>query len=103
MAALVRAGKEAALIDPDNYHHIHAAFAQSATTMKAVVKLEILWVLVEQMSVEHKVRKLQRDMDDDAELSRLAKTYFMGKLKGAAEGCSGRRNGQHRVVTVLPT
>jgi hypothetical protein len=89
VAELVRAGEAIILIDPHNYHHIHAALARSAATMKEVVKRETLRVLAEQTSVGRKLRKFQRELDDDPELSRSAKRKFMGKfealLKDVAE------------------
>ena len=80
VAELVRAGEAIILIDPHNYHHIHASFARGAATMKEVVKRETLRVLAEQTSVGRKVRKFQRELDDDRGLSREAKMYFMRKL-----------------------
>ena len=80
VAELVRAGEAIILIDPHNYHHIHAALARSAATMKDVVKRETLRVLEDQTSVGHKVRKFQRELDDYAGLSGAAKAYVMGKL-----------------------
>ena len=84
VAELVRAGEAIILMDPYNYHHIHAAFTRGAATMKEVVKRETLRVLAELTSVGHKVRKLQRDMDDDPEASRPAKRHFMGRLEAFA-------------------
>jgi hypothetical protein len=80
VAELVRAGEAIILMDPDNYCSIHAAFAHGAATMKEVVKRETFRVLAEQSSVGHKVRKFQRELDDDGGLSGAAKTYFMRKL-----------------------
>ena len=80
VAELVRAGEAIILMDPDNYHHIHAALARSAATMKEVVKRETLRALADQTSVGRKVRKFQRELDDDGGLSGAAKTYFMRKL-----------------------
>ena len=48
--------------------------------MKEVVKRETLRVMAEQTSVGRKVRKFQRELDDDGGLSGAAKTYFMRKL-----------------------
>jgi len=75
---LVRAGEAIILVDPDNYHPIHAAYARGAATMKDMVKRETLRVLADQTSVGHKVRKCQRKIDDYAGVSGAAKTYLMG-------------------------
>ena len=89
VAELVLAGEAIILVDPYNYRHIHAAIAKSAETMKAVVERETRRVLAEQTSVGHKLRKFQRELDDDPELSRSAKRRFMAKfealLKDVAE------------------
>ena len=81
VAELVLAGEAIILVDPDNYRHIHAAIAQSAETMKAMVERETRRVLAEQTSLGHKLRKFQRELDDDQELSRSAKRRFMGKFE----------------------
>jgi len=90
VAQLVLAGEAIILVDPDNYRHIHAAFAESAfaegafaesaETMKEMVKRETRRVLAEQTSVGRKLRKFQRELEDDAELSRAAKRRLMGML-----------------------
>jgi len=81
VAELVRAGEAIVMVDPDNYRHIHAAFAESAQTMKEVVRRETRRVLAEQTSVGHKLRKFQRDLDDTTRVSGAAKTYLMRKLE----------------------
>jgi hypothetical protein len=87
---LVLAGEAIILVDPDNYRHIHAAIARSAETMKAMVERETRRVLAEQTSVGRKLRKFQRELDDDPEVSRSAKRRCMGHfealLKDVAEG-----------------
>jgi len=79
VAQLVRAKEAIILIDPDTYHQIHTAFTQGAATMKAVVKRETLRVLASQTSLQRKLRKFQRELDD--ELPTAAKTLVMGKLE----------------------
>ena len=83
---LVRAGEAIILMDPDNYHPIHAAFTQEAATMQEVVQRETLRVLAEQTSVGHELRKLHREMDDDLELSREAKRHLITKLEALLTG-----------------
>jgi len=60
------------MVDPDNYRHIHAAFAESAQTMKEVERRETRRVLDEQTSVGRKLRKFQRELDDAVEGSEAA-------------------------------
>jgi len=83
--ALVRAGEAIVMVDPDNYRHMHAAFGESAQTMKEVVRRETRRVLDEQTSVGRKLRKFQRELDDDATLSRAAKRHVMGKFEALFE------------------
>jgi len=75
VAQLVRAGEAIILIDPDTYPRIHAAYAQRAATMKAIVKRETLLA----SPVQRKLMKFQRELDD--ELPPAAKTFIMGKLE----------------------
>jgi len=85
VAALVRAGEAVVLADPDNYRHLHASYSEEAATMKEVVRRETRRVLDEQTSVGHKLRKFQRELDDDAALSRAAKRHVMGKFEALFE------------------
>jgi hypothetical protein len=64
--------------------------------MKEVVKRETLRVMAEQKG--RKLRKFQRELDDDPELSRSA----MGKIRGPAERCGGRRDGGDGAVLTCP-
>ena len=85
VAALVRAGEAVVLADPDNYRHLHASYSEEAGTMKEVVRRETRRVLDEQSSAGHKLRKFQRELDDDAALSRAAKRHVMGKFEALFE------------------
>ena len=81
LSALVRAGEETICREALNFQECHPEYAQQeARTMKDVVKREVSASLREDSSMSAKLRKFQREMDDDIAIPLQSKRYFMRKF-----------------------
>jgi len=99
---LVLAGEAIILVDPDNYRHIHAAIAQSAETMKAMVERETRRVLAEQTSVGRKAQEVPEGAGRRPGALEVGQEEIHGKIRGPAERCGGRRHDRYGAVPICP-
>jgi len=80
LSTLVRAGEAAVRVDPFEYQDAYIAYLQDAETMKDVVKRETLREMKIMTPLDIKLRKFQREMDDDSSQSIQTKRCFMQKF-----------------------
>jgi hypothetical protein len=80
LSTLVRAGEAAVRVDPFEYQDAYIAYLQDAETMKDVVKRETLREMKIMTPLDMKLRKFQREMDDDSSQSIQTKRCFMQKF-----------------------
>jgi len=76
----VRAGEAAVRVDPFEYQDAYIAYQQHAETMKDVVKREVLREVKLMTPLDKKLRKYQREMDDDSSHSVQTKRFFMQRF-----------------------
>lgn len=80
LVGLVRAGENFIQENKDEFSDCHLEYVQQeAKTMKDVVKREVNSSLRMDNTMKAKLRKFQRDIDDDSSMSIQAKRHFMQK------------------------
>ena len=77
LSTLVRAGEAAVRNDRFEYSDIYKAYLEDAQTMKDVMKRETLHEIDTATPLDMKLRKYQRELDDDSSQSIQTKRVFM--------------------------
>jgi F-box domain len=80
LVTLVRSGEAIIRHEQSNYSDIHQAYLEEAKTMKDVVRREVLCDVSRASSMEKKLLKFQRRIDDNSSHSVQTKRYFMSEF-----------------------